>query len=165
MKRLLVAAIVCLFFGLLGCRANSHMDSLPEAVAEVLATEPLDSGFADRYIVHAKREAFSSSETRINEGNILECWRTRGSGIETCTAKQILNDRNTDFFSKTPVQRSYIDFVIRKPDSNSIAKILFFESYSYQGGINEYNELTMKWNGTKWEKESIKKHAYPMPTD
>jgi hypothetical protein len=164
-ERLLVAVILSMFFVLLGCRANTKMDSLPVAVAEILAIEPLDSGFTDRYIVYVKREAYKANESIINEENILRCWRTRGSGLEACTAKQMLSDGNIDFFSKTPVQRSYIDFIVRKSESESIVKILFLESYIFRGGINEYYELTMKWTGTKWEKESIKKHPYPMPTD
>jgi hypothetical protein len=164
-KLLLVVTMLFASNGLIACQSRSQKE-LPRAIAEVLAIEPFDSSFPERFIVHARRDAFGASETEITKENMQSCWKALGVGLEICTHKQWSAAHGSDFDNKvSPAEREYIEFVIRNSKSKDIARALVTVGNFHYGVTNGYYELTMKWTGTKWEKESIKKHAYPMPTD
>jgi hypothetical protein len=151
------------------CRSNqpaetlSRWEVLPQMAAEMLAREPLDSGNFDRYIVHARREAFKSTGTSIGPDTLVSAWYSGGGSLLPVTWETLQSDSLTDFNdTKRPYKHSYVNFVIRSYSTvDQTARLFVTEEYG--GPLGDFVELTLRWDGSRWQKESLARLPGPPP--
>ncbi|MFC1466143.1 MAG: hypothetical protein ACFLMY_14980 [Candidatus Brachytrichaceae bacterium NZ_4S206] len=141
--------------------ATRRWIALPEQAAQILAQEPLGFGHPSRYIVHARREAFSSSGTVINPDTVMNIWYTDGRALTIATYEQWRRDHSDDMNNFSgPFKHSYIEFVVRDYAlQDTMARVLFTEAY----GEPYLAEMVLRWDGTRWQKESIREIPWPPP--
>lgn len=166
-RRVLVVG-VCV--GLVACSGQAPNPTppagwghLPNAAAEILAQEALGSGNLNRYIVYARRDAFKSTGTEVGAHNMIDAWYSDGSGrLVQVTWDIVQKDWLADFNSTTrPYKHSYVHFVVRgTPMLDSTGRILLTEFY---GGEVYLAEMVLRWDGTRWQKESIREIPWPLP--
>jgi hypothetical protein len=137
---------------------------LPDAVADTLLRESLDSSNLKRYVVQVQRNAFKEAETVVSKDTFLRCWRSLSRAVSECSFDEHMTDHLAEIDSgKDPFTSSYVTFAIRSfREGDNLAVILVLER-SDRAALFHYFDLKMQWDGNQWQKLSLIKQPFPMP--